>query len=94
MARQHRRQEQGSAWGALLGVPLMLGIGYTITGDAVPLVGTLTMSDSERAVSERSVTYSGCRELRRLSKAPLYAGQPGYRETKDGDVDGIACEDY
>ena len=94
MARHHRRQEQRSAWGALLGVPLMLGFGYSVTGDAKPLVNTLTMSASERATSERSVTYSGCREVRRLGKAPLYAGQPGYRETMDGDDDGIACEDY
>ena len=94
MARQHRRQEQGSAWGALLGVTLMLGFGYYVSGDAVPLVGTLTMSASERVTSERSVTYLGCRELRRLGKAPLYAGQPGYREEMDGDGDGIACEDY
>ena len=94
MARQQHKQEQGSAWDALLGVPLMLGFGYTITGDAVPLVSRLTMSASERATSERSVTYSGCRELRRLGKAPLYAGQPGYREEMDGDGDGIACEDY
>ena len=93
MARHHRRQERGSAWSALLGVPLILGFGYYVTGDAVPLVGRLTMSASERATSERSVTYSGCREVRRLGKAPLYAGQPGYRETMDGDGDGIACED-
>ena len=46
MARHHRRQKQGSAWGALLGVPLMLGFGYTLVGDAVPLVGALTMSAS------------------------------------------------
>ena len=94
MARQYRRQERGSAWGALLGVPLMLGFGYTITGDAVPLVGRLTMSASERAKSERSLTYSGCGEVRRLGKAPLYAGQPGCRKEMDGDGDGIACEDY
>ena len=94
MARHHRRQESGSAWGALLGVPLMLGFGYYVTGDAVPLVGTLTMSASQRAKIERSVTYSGCNEVRRLGKAPLYAGQPGYRENMDGDRDGIACEDY
>ena len=52
------------------------------------------MSASERATSERSVTYSGCREVHRLGKAPLYASQPGYRETMDGDRDGIACENY
>ena len=59
-----------------------------------PLVSTLTMSASERAISVRSVTYSGCRVVRRLGKMPLYAGQPGYREPIDGDGDGIACEDY
>ena len=94
MARQNRRQERGSAWGALLGVSLMRGFGYTIASDAKPLVGTLTKSASERATSERSVTYSGCREVRRLGKAPLYAGQPGCRKEMDGDGDGIACEDY
>ena len=94
MARHNHRQEQGSAWGALLGVPLMLGFGYYVSGDAVPLVNTLTMSASERAKAERSVTYSGCREVRRLGKAPLYAGLPGYRESMDGDGDGIACENY
>jgi hypothetical protein len=26
--------------------------------------------------------------------APLYRGQPGYREGMDGDGDGIACENY
>ena len=92
MARHNRRQEQGSAWGTLLGVPLMLGFGYTLIGDAIPLVGRLTMSASERATSELSVTYSGCNEVRQLGKAPLYAGQPGYRENMDGDGDGIACE--
>ena len=94
MARHNRKQEPGSAWGALLGVPLLLGIGYYAAGDAVPLVNGLTMSASERATSERSVTYSGCREVARLGKAPLYAGQPGYRHNMDGDGDGIGCEDY
>ena len=80
--------------GALLGVPLMLGLGYYVSGDAVPLVGRLTINASKRATSVRSVTYSGCRVVRRLGKAPLYAGQPGYRKDMDGDGDGIACEDY
>ena len=57
MAHHHRRQEQGSAWGALLDVPLMLGVGYTITGDAKPLINTLTTSASERAAIELRVTY-------------------------------------
>jgi hypothetical protein len=41
---------------------------------------------------DRSVHYSGCNEVRAAGKAPLYAGQPGYRTDMDGDLDGIACE--
>jgi hypothetical protein len=41
---------------------------------------------------EQSVTYAGCNEVRAAGKAPLYAGQPGYRAEMDGDGDGIACE--
>lgn len=43
---------------------------------------------------ERSVYYAGCNEVRALGKAPLYRGDPGYREGMDGDSDGIACEPY
>lgn len=41
---------------------------------------------------ERSVTYGGCNEVRAAGKAPLHAGEPGYRTEMDGDGDGIACE--
>ena len=41
---------------------------------------------------EKSVTYSGCREIRALGIAPLRRGQPGYRPWMDGDNDGFACE--
>jgi len=41
---------------------------------------------------ERSVTYSGCNEVRAVGKAPLRSGEPGYRIEMDGDGDGIACE--
>ncbi len=41
---------------------------------------------------ERSVYYSGCSDVRAAGKAPIYAGQPGYRIEMDGDGDGIACE--
>ena len=41
-----------------------------------------------------SVYYSGCNEARAAGVAPIYRGQPGYREGMDGDGDGIACEPY
>lgn len=43
---------------------------------------------------QASVHYAGCNEVRALGKAPLYAGQPGYRIGMDGDRDGIACEPH
>jgi hypothetical protein len=43
---------------------------------------------------EQSVYYSGCNEARAAGRAPLYAGQPGYRPEMDGDGDGVACEPY
>ncbi|WP_309663156.1 excalibur calcium-binding domain-containing protein [Sphingomonas sp.] len=43
---------------------------------------------------ESAVHYAGCNEVRAAGKAPLYAGDPGYSVTMDGDGDGIACEPY
>jgi Excalibur calcium-binding domain len=52
------------------------------------------MSETEKLQSEHSVHYAGCDEVRASGKAPLYRGDPGYREGMDGDSDGIACEPY
>lgn len=43
---------------------------------------------------DQSVYYAGCNAVRAAGKAPLYAGQPGYRSAMDGDGDGIACEPH
>ena len=51
-------------------------------------------SPEQREQIEQSVYYSGCNEVRAAGKAPLYAGQPGYSEDMDGDLDGIACEPH
>jgi hypothetical protein len=57
-------------------------------------VSASMVSPDERARIEASAYYSGCREARAAGVAPLYAGQPGYREGMDGDGDGIACEPH
>ncbi|MFE9743928.1 thermonuclease family protein [Saccharothrix saharensis] len=36
--------------------------------------------------------YANCDAVRAAGKAPLYAGQPGYRAALDRDKDGVACE--
>ena len=50
-------------------------------------------ADKEWSVeASDSVYYPGCNAVRAAGKAPLLAGQPGYRSEMDGDGDGIACE--
>jgi predicted phage tail protein len=39
-----------------------------------------------------SVYYPNCDAVRAAGKAPLLAGQPGYRSGLDRDGDGVACE--
>ena len=38
--------------------------------------------------------WAGCNDARAAGTAPIYAGEPGYRDGMDGDADGIACEPY
>ena len=52
-------------------------------------------SDADRqweAEADDGVHYPGCTEARAAGKAPLHAGQPGYRAEMDGGGDGVACE--
>ena len=45
--------------------------------------------DSEGAAG---AYYANCTEAKAAGAAPLYRGEPGYREKLDRDKDGIACE--
>lgn len=45
-------------------------------------------------VPQEGDSWSGCNAARAAGTAPIYAGEPGYREGMDGDGDGIACEPY
>lgn len=38
--------------------------------------------------------WGGCDDARAAGTAPIYSGEPGYREKMDGDSDGVACEPY
>nr|MEC6700379.1 excalibur calcium-binding domain-containing protein [Sphingobium sp. SJ10-10] len=38
--------------------------------------------------------WAGCDSARAAGTAPIYSGEPGYREEMDGDSDGIACEPH
>lgn len=38
--------------------------------------------------------WRGCNDARAAGTAPIYRGEPGFRDKMDGDGDGIACEPY
>ena len=67
-------------------------IGLFVGGVWAALPPSSGMSSEERQRIETSVYYAGCNEVRAAGKAPLRAGEPGYREGMDGDGDGLACE--
>jgi hypothetical protein len=64
--------------------------------DSDPLLDKQGSPDptQDSAAVEQSVYYAGCNEPRAAGRAPIYAGQPGYRQGLDGDGDGIACEPH
>jgi len=41
---------------------------------------------------EQSVHYADCAAVAKAGKAPLYPGQPGYREELDPQGVGVACQ--
>lgn len=47
----------------------------------------------ERSAKEGDY-WSRCDDARAVGAAPIYRGEPGYREGLDADNDGIACEPY
>ena len=38
--------------------------------------------------------YSGCNEVRAAGRSSIPSWDPSYRETMDGDEDGLACEPH
>ena len=49
-------------------------------------------SSQEQSGGSSGTFYKNCAEARAAGAAPLYRGEPGYREKLDRDNDGIACE--
>jgi len=43
---------------------------------------------------KKHVYYRTCWSARAAGAAPIYNGQPGYRNALDADGDGVACEPY
>lgn len=80
---------------ALIGT--IVGIGTTSAGrqrasDAINWVSAAT--DLRSRPPQPGDSWGGCNDARAAGTAPIYRGEPGYRDGMDGDGDGIACEPY
>ena len=53
---------------------------------------TIEAGRTDPTAVEQSVYYASCDEARAAGKAPIRAGEPGYRSELDDKGDGIACE--
>ena len=49
-------------------------------------------SSQEQSGGSSGTFYKNCSEARAAGAAPIYRGEPGYREKLDRDNDGVACE--
>jgi hypothetical protein len=56
-------------------------------------IGVATGVTRERAPQDGDY-WRGCDDARAAGTAPIYRGEPGYRDALDGDNDSIACEPY
>ncbi|MFC3578620.1 excalibur calcium-binding domain-containing protein [Sphingomonas hylomeconis] len=95
--RQKARQDETRTIVVTLGKAVAFGLVIAVASVVFerPMLSSwrrLTEEPAARAVREASVWYAGCDEPRAAGRAPIYAGEPGYRSGMDGDGDGIACE--
>jgi len=77
------------AGGAVLSSPEQRAAAFDIARD----VGVKSGIVRERAPQDGDY-WRGCDDARAAGTAPIYRGEPGYREGMDGDNDGVACEPY
>lgn len=77
--------------GAIVGVGSTAG-GRQSAADAIQSVSAAT--DMRSRPPQPGDYWGGCNDARAAGTAPIYRGEPGYREGMDGDGDGVACEPY
>ncbi|MEE6176761.1 excalibur calcium-binding domain-containing protein [Mycobacterium sp. 050134] len=73
---------------ALTAAAITLAVAGAHVAHAVPS----TTNPSPAPTTGSNVYYPNCRAACSAGVAPIYRGQPGYREGLNRDGDGIACE--
>ena len=91
----------GTVLGYLAGASVLgglIGIGMTDRGAELVASSAHTLRTAAGPIRTREPQtgdyWAGCNAARAAGTAPIYIGEPGYREGMDGDGDGIACEPY
>lgn len=102
--RSRRNQRSSPVGGYLVGAILLgvtAGTAWSVTtpeGHQAFLANAKGIAVSTGMMRERAPQegdyWRGCVDARAAGTAPIYRGEPGYREGMDGDSDGIACEPY
>jgi hypothetical protein len=79
----------------------MLGIGSVATtpdgrGNMAAVAKEIGVASGvvRRRAPQQGDYWHRCDAARAAGTAPIYKGEPGYRDGLDGDGDGIACEPY
>jgi len=82
-------------------VGLLVGVGSVSTTSegrtaVASKVSSLAIASGVKRAREPQAgdSWSGCDAARSAGTAPIYRGEPGYRDGMDGDSDGVACEPY
>ena len=79
-------------WETILGlgwIPLLIVLGVISW-----IISSVGESKSTSSDSHSGAYYRNCDAARSAGVAPLYVGEPGYRDALDRDGDGVACEPY
>ena len=92
--RKPRRGKRSFTSQLLIGMAVVGFIGWQAAPELKSGWAFATSSPEQIQERESSAYYPNCSAARAAGVAPIHAGEPGYREEMDGDLDGIACEPY
>ena len=86
----HCQNDAGASTGSSLASRSAIATPRATTTAGTPPPRPRTTSAAPTPTAD--VSYKNCTAVKAAGKAPLLAGQPGYRSALDGDHDGVACE--
>lgn len=103
--QKRRKAKPKNAWAGYLGGAALAGAAIGTGSIALTDGGGLAIASTLKSIAvsggfmrarapQEGDYWAGCNSARAAGTAPIYAGEPGYREGMDGDGDGIACEPY